>query len=215
MADQYEGDGDPNLALYAKAGHVLYAHKATEGIAHHDAKYHERVRRAHELGLTVVHYHYCGGASPGRPVDDAGWFWAFVKPLYGPGDYLCLDFEVHRTIGDLTDAEYIQKLHAKLMGTSGHDALIYGSTSFLAENTARAWLKRRRVWQAQYGPNPKRALTGRPWWAWQSSDGNVGPDPHRLAGMPSCDVSVLRLDVALAGQARLFRRRRRARQVRR
>jgi len=208
FADQYEGNGDPDLAAYAHAGHCLYAHKATEGALHIDRRHAARAMWAHESGLTVMHYHYCR-PDEHYPRGERALFWSQVEPVFKSGDILALDFE-RGAVNDrgLTDTTYIERFWNDLHGTTGHSAVVYGSTSFLEDNARIGWLRWRRRWQAQYGSEPGRAPWGTAKWAWQLTDGQSGPLPHALTGIGRCDVSLLNPWTALALRARTARRRR-------
>jgi GH25 family lysozyme M1 (1,4-beta-N-acetylmuramidase) len=209
FADQYERNPDPDLELYAHYGHVLYAHKASEGRYHVDRCHWRRTRHAHELGLTVLHYHYCRPDQRSVP-QEAVVFWDEARLTFQPGDYLALDFEqLALGMTPIEAAGYIANLAFELAQLSKHDPLVYGSTSFLTANVGRGLLVARRRWEAAYGPKPGWGVWRRPWWAWQASDGVYGPQPHRLAGIPAGDVSVLNQRTALVLNLRFSRRRRR------
>lgn len=208
FTDQYEGSPDPNLREYAWAGHVLYAHKATQGTYHTDSKYADRVVKAQSLGLVVMHYHYCDPVLR-DPRAEAEYFWdGAVKHRFIRGDKLALDFEYAAKLSPRMLEGYIIDFWKHLLTISRLDARIYGSTSFLESECNRRWLARRARWQAQYGPNPHMFPFGRRWWAWQFTDGTNGPEPHRLPGIATGDIDMLRLDVA-ARIAMESRRRRR------
>ncbi len=42
-------------------------------------------------------------------------------------------------------------------------------------------------WLARYGPEPKPPPAWKRWELWQYSDGNLGPEPHEVAGISPCD----------------------------
>lgn len=208
MPDTYEGDAEPDWKLAARYGVNIVGLKASEGASHVDVRHAQRTKNAHGYGMTVVHYHYCRpNGTLSQTQAEARLFWRVVKPVFERGDYLALDFET--TGSDPASlATYIERFWSTLAGLSGHDALIYGSTSFLAEHTRPAFLRRRRVWQAQYAAKPDGLPRGARRWAWQFTNGSIGPEPHRLAGFPSADVSRLSLRVAVVMRLRARRRRR-------
>lgn len=215
FTDQYEGNPEPDLERYAHYGHVLYAHKASEGCFHVDKRHAARVQRAHEQGLSVLHYHYCRPDEGKLPKLEAQAFWAAVKPLWRPGDYLALDTESGAREWGGPWGVYTPELWNQLHQISGHSALEYGSTDFLRSKLPVRFVRGLRRWEAAYGPRPSWGPWHRPWWAWQLSDGQIGPQPHGLAGITSGDVSILRLDVALVLRARTARARAQARRRRR
>ena len=208
FADQYEGNVEPDLDLYAHYGHTLYAHKASEGCYHIDRAHARRVRKAHSLGLSVLHYHFARPDEGGPAAREAGIFWSVVKPLWRPGDRLALDLEARPGARWEAARGYPELLWNAVHRTSGQNPLIYGSTSFLTGEVPRALLRKHARWEAAYGPMPGRGPWRRHWWAWQQTDGIVGPKPHACAGIGDCDVSLLYLPVAVAIRARV-----RARQV--
>lgn len=210
FADQYEGDGEPDLEMYAHYGHVLYAHKATEGVAHIDSRWVERVRTAHSLGLTVLHYHFWDSTPDWSDRQQMDHFWNTTIHHFEPGDCLAIDFERARAGGVFATGRAIMDTWDALERLTAEPKSYYGSSSYLAENTSGRWRRRKRRWEAAYGPMPSRLALGWPWWAWQLSDGVQGPEPHRLAGIPSGDVSMLNLRSAVFLAARTARRRRRA-----
>lgn len=209
FADQYEGNSEPNLATYARAGHTLYAHKATEGVAHVDRAHMRRARLAHAQGLTVMHYHFCR-PDQHDPLREVKQFWNVSKLCWQPGDFLALDFEPEEGHDPSHwTAAYLEGLWDNLYAVSKEGARVYGSTSFLSERTREVWLRRRATWAAQYGTNPAAGSWGRHWWAWQFTDGQAGPEPHALEGIGACDVSMLNIVTATSLAVRTWRRRRR------
>lgn len=209
FADQYEGNPDPDLEFYAHYGHRLYAHKASEGGLHIDAAHARRVRQAHDLGLTAMHYHFCR-PDQGDLTREARYFWLVVKPTWRPGDMLALDYEILKGGASMAEAQrYIERLWAEVRRISGHTSRVYGSTSFLEVNVAVPWLRFKPRWQAAYGPQPGRMPWGTAYWAWQRSDGAQGPSPHKLAGIPAGDISLLNARTALVLDLRFRSRRRR------
>jgi GH25 family lysozyme M1 (1,4-beta-N-acetylmuramidase) len=208
FADQYEGNGAPDLAAYANAGHVLYAHKCTEGNVHVDGTYEQRAELAHRQGLTVVLYHYCRPDLGVASNTEASFFWSHARSAFVKGDALALDFELSTSLGPSYGARYIAALWDALTLVSRRPIIIYGSTDFLAEQTLPRWLRHKRYWQAQYASSVNQLATAGPRWAWQFTDGTVGPEPRTLAGIPNGDISQLNLRSALLLRSR-FRRRRR------
>lgn len=212
MADQYEDNAEPDLELYAHYGHTIYAHKASEGDYHIDSAHARRIRRAHLEGLTCVHYHFARpdlGLSMRR---EAALFWGVVKPTWQAGDYLAIDLERSKWAGLGATGDYLHEFATLLEGATGHTPLDYADTNYLRNLGQRNWLSRQRIWQADYNLTRGKLPWWRPVWACQFTDGVRGAHPHRLAGIGECDVSLLRLDVALALNRRFRRRRRQLKQ---
>ena len=208
FADQYEGNSEPDLALYAHYGHTLYAHKASEGVAHIDSMHAQRVRRAHEQGLTVLHYHFCRPDQHASAAAEAAAFWRAVKPVWEPGDRLALDCETEGGRPWQGAPDYVPNLAAAVHRASGVYPWTYGSTFFLDTVIPRSFLNSNPRWQAAYGPKPGMAPWRKPWIAWQFTDGQVGPTPHAVAGIGECDVSMLALRLAVPLRLVVARRRR-------
>lgn len=214
FADQYEGNGDPDLALYAHYGHLLYGAKATEGRFHIDAKHAERTREAHSHNLAVLHYHFARPDQHATAADEAAAFWRVVKPVWRAGDRLALDCEPEGGRPWVGGPMYVPALAAAVAKVSGVHPWTYGSTSFLETAIPAAFLRSNPRWQAAYGPKPGRGPWGKAWVAWQFTDGQVGPVPHAMAGIGSCDVSMLSLRQAFVLGREAAARRRRARRRR-
>lgn len=205
FADLYEGDPDPNFKTYADAGHLRVLLKATEGAYHIDSMHSERTRQAHHYGLRVGHYHFARPDEGPIAHKEAAIFWAIVKPLWRPGDWLEIDFEPRPGHVWAAPRHYIPDLCGLVHQRSHQRPWVYGDTSFLRAQTDRRWLARMRRHEAAYGPPPAPWLPRHHWQAWQRSDGVVGPDPHRLPGIPSGDVNELWLPVAISDRARARR----------
>lgn len=207
FADQYEGNSEPNLAAYAHAGHCLYAHKATEGVGHIDHAHNRRAHRAHEQGLTVLHYHFCR-PDQHDPQREVGRFWIQCQGAWMPGDFVGFDFEPEPPIDSSAwTLGYLETLWNDLHGRTGEGARVYGSTDFLTERVRVPWLRRRPRWEANYSERPGLGPWRRPWWAWQGNDGEHDQLPRSLEGIGTCDVSVLNLRSALTLAVRTHRRR--------
>jgi GH25 family lysozyme M1 (1,4-beta-N-acetylmuramidase) len=207
MVDQYEGNADPDLAAYRRAGHLRYMHKATEGRYHIDAKHAERVRAAHAVGLFVTHYHFCRPDQGPAAREEMRLFWAVCHSLFLPGDRLCLDCEPGGTGRWDAPLEYVPDAWGCLYDLSGVRATIYGDTSFLASRVPVAWLRAHDRHEAAYGPAPDNLPWRRHWWAWQYTDGSVGRWRRPVAGVGLGDQSMLSMPAALADKGRWRRRR--------
>lgn len=198
MADQYEDNGEPNLAAYHLAGHRRYMHKVSEGVTHIDNKYADRIRRWHELGGYAVFYHFARPDQGPRPRAEGRFFVQLVRPLMRPGDRFVIDAEPWP--GGRWEAPkwYLEELWSTIAARVPVNPALYGSTSFLKEDVAVPWLRRRRRHEAAYGPTPSLLPWGTPRWAWQFTDGAAGPEPHSLPGIGECDISLLNPGLAFA-----------------
>lgn len=180
-----------NFEAYRKAGHILVGLKATEGTGFIDKRHAEWSERAHKGGVHVIHYHY---ARLGESVSNqVVLFGGVVQRHFGPHDFYCIDLErgenekftpaeMAAFLNDF-DKQFRQKIYHTLRG--------YMNESLLKEVTAeKGRIAGNNWWIAAWGNRPPVVL-GIKRWAWQRSNGVVGPEPHTLVGIGQCDVSTM------------------------
>ncbi len=178
-----------NWNQYRKAGHVLVGLKATEGNTFVDKTHPTRSENAHSAGVHVMHYHF---AHPGKDANQqAQFFWAQIKGHFAKRDFAALDIEVSDGLSDVQVARWVEQFDAAFRHISGHTLIGYSGESFL-QGLKRAGMKLagERWWTAAYGPNEPH-VAGTTTWAWQRTDGTIGPPPHTCAGIGNCDISSL------------------------
>jgi lysozyme len=187
-----------------KGGHQLVAIKATEATGYVNPRYVEWVQAAHKARVTVAHYHF---ARPERGDGTAEFqhFWEIAGHHFQNGDYVVLDLETNA--GDpRANVAFAHAFYAACTARR-HQAVLYSSSSYLWSCGPALAPPGGRVWVAAYGPRPGALPKGMRQWAWQFTDGAVGPTPHQCQGIGRCDVSALnrRTAAALALRARLRR----------
>jgi lysozyme len=210
MADVSSNNRQYNAVEYRAAGHTRVAIKATEGATYVNPDLRNWADRSHAQGMAVSFYHFCRPESGDR-VAEANHFWRQVKPLWLPGDALHLDLEVGLAeLGVVKLANYHNMFCSYLLLASGHDSLTYMNENYydiLGENLFTTYNE---FWIAAYGSQAPKLSKRHKLWAWQFTDGSVGPEPHAAAGVGECDLSRVNLRTVLADQVRLSRTRRRA-----
>lgn len=189
---------------YKAAGHTIVAIKATEATGYTNPRYAEWVRAARRTRLTVAHYHF---ARPERHDGAAEFahFWEVAGPVFKRGDYVVLDLETNA--GDpRANVAFAHAFYAACKA-KGHNAVLYGSSSYIWSCGPALAPPGGRVWVAAYGPRPGALPAGMRQWAWQFTDGQIGPAPHACAGVGHCDVSTVNRRTQLALRARMGWRR--------
>ena len=174
---------------YAKAGHVLVGLKATEGQGFVDQTHGPRSEAAHSEGVWVLHYHF--GHPNLSASAQASHFWGQIRGHFAKKDFACLDIEVTDGQSWAQIANWSEAFISELAKLSGHSSLVYSSADFLSHIVASGlrW-PGQRGWIAAYGPN-KPSVPSVKGWAWQYTDGNIGPLPHHYMGIGNCDGSLL------------------------
>lgn len=196
FADLSSNNHTFDARAYRKAGHLVVAIKATEGLGFVDAPDRARVHEAHDAGVKVIHYHF------GRPDlhpdgrSEARAFWAQVRPLFRRGDRLALDLEkeapgVNMSVYAANFMDEVRK-QAKASGVKlRHWLWLYTFTSFYREHGLRLpWHSL--LWLADFGAPILGRRAGLPRiFAHQFTDGVNGPPPHALTGTGASDVNKL------------------------
>lgn len=208
MLNRYFADLSSNnpafdAVAYRAAGHRLVAIKATQGTSYVNPKHALWCEHAHANQLAVIHYHYAKPGSSVAATTQAAFAWSVVRHDFGPLDWMCLDVERDQAwrTGELVP--FVSSFAAAWRGISGHSLVGYSEASLLDDPALVAAIPGERWWAAAWGPTrPRIATVGAPW-AWQFTDGAIGPPPHECAGVGYCDVSQLNLATYLHLLARL------------
>jgi GH25 family lysozyme M1 (1,4-beta-N-acetylmuramidase) len=172
---------------YAAAGHALLAVKATEGTSWVDPNHGENAARAHGAGLDVWHYHFAHPDTDPDAVGEVSHFWRTVRPHYQPGDRLVLDVELHHPEGPAGLVRYTHALDTHVIRISGVHPVLYTYDALLRETGPTWQVVSGDWWIANYGGRVRRLGYGRRMIAQQYTDGTVGGDPKRFAGIGQCD----------------------------
>lgn len=172
-----------NFETVKEDGIVGIIHKATQGTSEKDPQFASRREAARTAGLWWGAYHFGTG---GDGLAEAEFFLSTVNPE--PTDLLVLDFEQNPSGASMTLAEAEQFVsHVQFL--TGRWPGLYGGSylkELLGSNhnpvLANCWF-----WLSEYGPTPKVPATWPTWTMWQYTDGQVGPEPHSVAGIGNCD----------------------------
>ena len=183
VVDISHHNGDIDLQIAQGDGIIGVIHKATQGTTDVDPMYVTNRGKAQAAGLLWGAYHFGIGADG---VAQAQHFLDTVGTFQNT--LLVLDFEPNTTgpsmsldearafvthVNQVTDrfpGLYSGSYIKELLG-SGKDPVL-----------AQCWL-----WLAEYGPNAVVPANWPTWTMWQYTDGSVGPQPHAVAGIGSCD----------------------------
>lgn len=210
FADTYEGTPTVNVGEYTRAGHVILACKATEGLSHIDKWHAGRAREAHAWGLSVIHYHFARPDEGNDPLREAAFFVQVVKPTWRKGDYLWLDMERGVQRRSDTDALWSETFCAEVHRLFGATPIVYSSESTLNGTLRNVRVKGERYAPAKYGGSPSRLEGRKRKWSEQFTDGTLGHQPHSIEGIGKCDLNNLSRGVASAVRIRTGGRRWRA-----
>jgi lysozyme len=169
------------------AGIVGIIHKATQGLTGVDGTYGTRKSPALAAGLLWGGYHFGVNANGQKQADH---FLDVVQP--GPTDLMVLDFEPNAHDGTMTleQAEaYVQRIFQQ----TGRFPGLYSGQAFLKEQLGSKrndTLAKCFLWVARYSDQPPQipTATWKTFTLWQYTDGNLGPQPHRVNGIAAgCD----------------------------
>lgn len=170
---------DINLGVARDGGIVAVIHKATQGGAVRDSRYHQRRQQAKNLGLLWGAYHFSTGASVDDQVEN---FLNHARPE--DDDLISLDWEPSDG-PDMTLAQARQFVQM-IRNETGRWPVIYGG-HLLREAVGHQpdpILSNCPLWYARYGNSPIGIPT-QVWptyTLWQYTDGDVGPEPHTTPG---------------------------------
>ncbi len=183
VVDLSHHNGNVDFAKAKAAGIVGVIHKATQGQSDLDKTYDAHRKAALDAGLLWGAYHFATGSDGIKQAEN---FLTVAEPE--KDTLLVLDFEPNPTgpSMDLLEAHafvtHVQEQIGRFPGFySGHYI-----KQLLGSNKdpvlANCWF-----WLAQYGATPVVPATWQTWTMWQYTDGNLGPEPHEVDGIGSCD----------------------------
>lgn len=169
-----------------KEGIVGCIIKATEGTGYTDPTYVQQQQLIKGAGLKFGMYHFCTAANLQGQIDN---FLRYASP--DPDELFCADWEDY---GDntmsLTNVKTWIKEVEDALKRPGECVLYSGNTAKEAlGNEVDTFLGERRLWLCQYGSNPTWQRSWEEPWGWQFTDGQVGPEPHVIAGIGPCDIN--------------------------
>jgi len=156
---------------------IIY--KATQGQSYKDNTYHHSKEMALEAGLLWGSYHFADGTEVSGQVRN---YIDFAEP--DDNEIFCLDLENNGSnTMILAQAQAFVEHVEEELGRK-NQCLIYSGNlikEMLGSKKSLFW-GARRLWLAQYGPTPTVQKSWDTYWLWQYSDGEVGPQPHDVAG---------------------------------
>jgi lysozyme len=183
VVDISHNNGDVDFQLAQGDGIVGVIHKATEGLTEVDPMYETNKAKAAAAELLWGAYHFGTG---GDGVGQAQHFLAVVGTF--DNTLLVLDFEPNPT-GPSMSLVDARAFVTQVNQTTGRFPGLY-SGSYIKQLLgsgkdpvlAQCWL-----WLPEYGPTPIVPPNWPTWTMWQYTDGSIGPEPHQVAGIGSCD----------------------------
>jgi len=183
VVDISHHNGTVNLDRAKEDGILGVIQKATQGRTFVDPTYKRNRLKAQNAGLLWGAYHF-GTGSDG--IKQAEHFLNIVQP--DDDTLLVLDFEANPTGPSMT-LEEARAFVTHVNGEIGRFPGLYAG-HFLKEILgarkdavlANCWF-----WLAQYGPTAVVPVNWETWTMWQYTDGAVGPEPHKVAGIGRCD----------------------------
>jgi lysozyme len=160
--------------------------KATQGETYVDATFKKNREAVLAAGLLFGAYHFGDGSEGAQ---QAKHFLDVVQP--DENTVIVLDFESNPAGPSMTLEEalaFVTHIKSELGRWpgfySGHDIKEALGTS------VDPILKNCWFWLAQYGPTPVIPPCWGRWTMWQYTDGGVGPKPHTVSGIGSCDRDI-------------------------
>lgn len=172
-----------NLRATAAAGIWGVIHKATQGTSYRDPDYVRRRQQVLQAGMLWGAYHFGDNSDPAAQVSA---FIAYARP--DASTLLCLDYEDHPTRSRTMQPRQMVAFLREIERRTGRRAMLYGGNR-IKEDMPRlsredqAYVASHPLWLCQYGENPKLPIGFTRSALWQYTDGNVGPQPHRIPGI--------------------------------
>jgi lysozyme len=128
-------------------------------------------------------YHFGTGSEVSVQVEH---YLSTVKPT--DRELVCLDFEPNPN-GTTMTLNQAREFVSLFQHRTGRYPVLYGGI-LLKENLngkPDELLSKCPLWLAQYGPKPVLPPGWKKHTLWQYTDGEVGPEPHTVAGIGPCD----------------------------
>jgi lysozyme len=201
MADVSSNNGWISVDNYARAGHVVLAVKATQGQGYTNPYHYDQCNRAHEFGLTVVHYHYCDNTSIQGQINH---FRNIYNRAWRNGDYACFDIEEPNLY-----TAFANSILSNYFAQAQHEPILYTYRADFEEKLRGVKVPGGRLWIADYSSNVVHVPKSYTLWARQYTDGKEGPEPHFYSGIGKCDGSYVSAGIAKALYLRKIKTRKR------
>jgi GH25 family lysozyme M1 (1,4-beta-N-acetylmuramidase) len=179
VVDIYQGDRVSSFKKARDKGIVGIIHKATTGATGSDKEYANRRKPALDSGLLWGAYHWGTAADVDKQVAN------FLKKAK-PDDktLVALDYEPTKsnTMSLAQAREFLTKIEKEL----GRKAIIYSGHLIKEQlgNKKDRFFGSHRLWLAQYADAPVPQKSWEKAWIWQYTDGENGPGPKGVDGIP-------------------------------
>jgi lysozyme len=176
-------NGNVDLKKAAADGVIGVIQKATQDQSIVDPTYKTNRKKARDAGLLWGAYHFATGSDG---LKQAQHFLDTVED--DPGTLLVLDFEANPT-GPSMDLEEARAFVTHIQDATGRFPGLYSGhyIKSLLGNDTDAVLTECWFWLAQYGPTPVVPKNWGTWTMWQYTDGAIGAEPNKVAGVGRCD----------------------------
>lgn len=181
-----------DLSATAAAGVWGVIHKATQGSSYIDPDYDKRRKMALNAGLLWGAYHFNDGSDVSAQVNH------FLSVARGDDSTLyVLDYEDNPK-SQMSPQQMVQFLRL-IEQITGRKATIYSGnrlkeTLHLLSANDRAYVCQHKLWLCQYGPRAVLPPGFTSYFLWQFTDGQVGPQPHQIAGISGNGIDLNTFD---------------------
>jgi len=172
-----------------QAGIVGVIYKATQSVNYSDPTYTRQQSAAKAAGLKWGSYHFADGTGWQAQAEN---YLRFASP--DPDELFCLDWEDnpggHGKMNVDGAQQWITKVETEL-GRPGQCVIYSGNTAKeLLGKTVHDFFGARRLWLCHYtSGTPRWQASWDTYWLWQFTDGEAGPEPHRIPGIGACDIN--------------------------
>jgi GH25 family lysozyme M1 (1,4-beta-N-acetylmuramidase) len=179
VVDISHGDGVTSFLAARNSGVLGVIHKATTGATGKDDAYSTRRTQATAAGLLWGAYHW-GTAAP--VADQVTNFLGWATP--DDNTLVALDYEA--TLGNQMTLDMARAFLQAISDQLHRKAVLYSGGLIKGElgQTKDDFLGGHRLWLAQYGPAPVVQASWTTYWLWQYTDGESGPNPKFVPGIP-------------------------------
>ncbi len=179
VVDIYHGDMVASFSDARQSGLVGVIHKATTGASGRDDSYRARRTSALDKGLLWGAYHWGTAAPVAQQVSN---FLDWAQP--DDETLMALDYEP--TNGNQMKLEMAREFLTRIIEATGRRAVIYGGQLLKSDlgQIRDPFFGSHRLWLAQYGRVPRVQASWDNYWLWQYTDGESGPSPRSVPGIP-------------------------------
>jgi lysozyme len=179
----HHNGGTLNFANAKADGIIGVIQKATQGTGFVDPTFQKNHDGALAAGLLFGAYHF-GTGSDG--VEQADHFLSTVQP--DAHTLVALDFE-DNPVGPSMTLEEAQAFVTHIKSKLGRFPVFYSGHTIkrILGSNVDPVLKNCPLWLSQFGPTPVVPACWKTFTLWQYTDGAVGPAPHSVNGIGTCD----------------------------